>query len=71
MFRVFRNSHHFMSFKWVRVQKVYLLIASVSLLPFLVMGLLREFELFEFIELQTLDGRLALAIYKFAANFSQ
>ena len=49
-----------MSFKWVRVQKVYLLIASVSLLPFMVMGFLRESELFEFIELQTLDGRLRL-----------
>ena len=49
-----------MSFKWVRVQKAYLLIAFVSLLPFLVMGLSREFELFEFIELQTLDGRLRL-----------
>ena len=60
MFRVFPNTHHFMSFKWVRVQKTYLLIASVSLLPFMVMGLLREFELFEFIELQTLDGRLRL-----------
>ena len=60
MFRVFRNTHHFLSFKWVRIQKVYLLIASVSLLPFLVTGLLREFELFEFIELQTLDGRLRL-----------
>ena len=60
MFRVFRNTHRFLSFKWVRVQKAYLLIASVSLLPFMVMGLLREFELFEFIELQTLDGRLRL-----------
>ena len=60
MFRVFPNTHHFMSFKWVRVQKTYLLLASVSLLPFMVMGLLREFELFEFIELQTLDGRLGL-----------
>lgn len=49
-----------MSFKWVRVQKVYLFIASVSLLPFMVMGFLREFEIFEFIELQTLDGRLRL-----------
>lgn len=60
MFRVFPNTHHFMSFKWVRVQKTYLLLASVSLLPFMVMGLLREFELFEFMELQTLDGRLGL-----------
>ena len=60
MFRVFRYSHHLLSFKWVRVQNVYLLIASVSLLPFLVMGFLREFELFEFIELQTLDERLGL-----------
>ena len=49
-----------MSFKLVRVQKAYLLIAFVSLLPFMVMGFFREFELFEFFELQTLDGRLRL-----------
>ena len=47
-----------MSFKHNRVQKVYPLIGFVSLLPFMALGLLREFNLLEFIELKTLDGRL-------------
>ena len=49
-----------MDFKRDRVQKAYLLIGFVSLLPFVVVGLLRELDLFEFIELKTLDGRLRL-----------
>ncbi len=39
-------------------QKVYLLIGIVSLLPFVVVGVLRDLDTFEFIELKTLDGRL-------------
>ncbi len=39
-------------------QKVYLLIGIVSLLPFVVVGFLRDLDIFEFIELKTLDGRL-------------
>ncbi|MFB3041231.1 MAG: CHASE2 domain-containing protein, partial [Candidatus Poribacteria bacterium] len=39
---------------------LYLLICLVGLLPFMVLGILRHFDLFEFIELKTLDGRLKL-----------
>ena len=39
---------------------LYLLICLVGLLPFMVLGILRHFDLFEFIELKTLDGRLQL-----------
>ena len=39
-------------------QKVYFLIGIVSLLPFLVVGFLRDLGTFEFIELKTLDSRL-------------
>ncbi|MCZ6676286.1 MAG: CHASE2 domain-containing protein, partial [Candidatus Poribacteria bacterium] len=42
-------------------QKAYLLIGIVSLLPFVVVGFLRELDLFEFIELKTLDKRLHLS----------
>ncbi len=39
-------------------QKIYLLIGIVSLLPFLVVGFLRDLGTFEFIELKTLDAWL-------------
>ena len=39
-------------------QKVYLLIGIVSLLPFVVVGSLRDLDAFEFIELKTLDSRI-------------
>ena len=39
-------------------QKVYLLIGIVSLLPFIIVGFLRDLGTFEFIELKTLDSRL-------------
>ena len=39
-------------------QKVYFLIGIVSLLPFIVVGYLRDLDTFEFIELKTLDNRL-------------
>ena len=42
----------------VQSQKVYLLIGIVSLLPFVVVGFLRDLGAFEFIELNTLDSRL-------------
>lgn len=42
----------------VQSQKVYLLIGIVSLLPFIVVGFLRDLGTFEFIELKTLDSRL-------------
>ena len=42
----------------VQPQKVYLLIVIVSLLPFVVVGFLRDLGAFEFIELQSLDARL-------------
>ena len=44
--------------KQAQFQKVYLLIGIVSLLPFVVVGFLRDLGTFEFIELKTLDGRL-------------
>ncbi|MCE2393108.1 CHASE2 domain-containing protein [Candidatus Poribacteria bacterium] len=44
--------------KLARSQKVYLLIGIVSLLPFIVVGFLRDLGTFEFIELKTLDSRL-------------
>ena len=44
--------------KLVQSQKVYLLIGIVSLLPFIVVGFLRDLGTFEFIELKTLDNRL-------------
>jgi signal transduction histidine kinase len=47
-----------------RPQKAYLLISLASLLPFLVIGVLRELNLFEFIELKTLDGRVKLAAFR-------
>ncbi len=43
-----------------RVQKAYLLICFMTLLPFVVVGVLRDQGMFEFIELKTLDGRLRL-----------
>ena len=42
----------------VQPQKVYFLIVIVSLLPFVVVGFLRDLGAFEFIELQSLDARL-------------
>ena len=44
--------------KLAQSQKVYLLIGIVSLLPFIVIGFLRDLNTFEFIELKTLDSRL-------------
>ncbi len=44
--------------KLAQSQKVYLLIGIVSLLPFIVVGFLRDLNTFEFIELKTLDSRL-------------
>ena len=44
--------------KLAQSQKVYLLIGIVSLLPFIVVGFLRDLGTFEFIELKTLDSRL-------------
>ena len=44
--------------KLAQSQKVYLLIGIVSLLPFIVVGFLRDLGAFEFIELKTLDSRL-------------
>ena len=44
--------------KLAQSQKVYLLIGIVSLLPFIVVGFLRNLGTFEFIELKTLDSRL-------------
>ncbi len=44
--------------KLAQSQKVYLLIGIVSLLPFIVVGFLRDLGTFEFIELKTLDNRL-------------
>ena len=40
--------------------KVYIFICVISLAPFVVMGVLRHFDLFQFIELKTLDGRQLL-----------
>ena len=47
--------------KLAQSQKVYLLIGIVSLLPFIVVGFLRDLGTFEFIELKTLDNRLGWA----------
>ena len=47
--------------KLAQSQKVYLLIGIVSLLPFIVVGFLRDLNTFEFIELKTLDSRLQWA----------
>lgn len=44
--------------KLAQSHKVYLLIGIVSLLPFVVIGFLRDLNTFEFIELKTLDSRL-------------
>lgn len=44
--------------KLAQSQKVYLLIGIVSLLPFIVVGFLRDLNTFEFIELKTMDSRL-------------
>ena len=44
--------------KLAQSQKIYLLIGIVSLLPFIVVGFLRDLGTFEFIELKTLDSRL-------------
>ncbi len=45
----------------VQPQKAYFLIVIVSLLPFVVVGVLRDLGTFEFVELQTLDARLQWA----------
>ena len=47
-----------MSARHAQSQQAYLLIGIVSLLPFVGVGFLRGLDLFEFIELKTLDGRL-------------
>ena len=47
--------------KLAQSQKIYLLIGIVSLLPFIVVGFLRDLGTFEFIELKTLDSRLRWA----------
>ena len=52
-------------------QKVYLLIGVVSLLPFVVVGLLRDLDTFEFIELKTLDGRLQWTVLRSSQISSQ
>jgi signal transduction histidine kinase len=46
--------------KLSQVQRTHLLICLVGLLPFIVVGLLWTFGLFEFMELKTLDWRLHL-----------
>ena len=51
-------SRNLMLSRQAQSQKVYLLIGVVSLLPFVVVGFLRDLDTFEFIELKTLDSRL-------------
>ena len=44
-----------------RRQKAYLLISLASLIPFAAVGVLRELNLFDFVELKLLDGRMKFA----------
>jgi signal transduction histidine kinase len=56
--------------KLAQSQKIYLLIGIVSLLPFIVVGFLRDLGTFEFIELKTLDSRLRWAAPPISAQIA-
>ena len=56
--------------KLAQSQKVYLLIGIVSLLPFIVVGFLRDLGTFEFIELKTLDSRLEWTVPQISSQIA-
>ena len=56
--------------KLAQSQKVYLLIGIVSLLPFIVVGFLRDLGTFDLIELKTLDSRLEWTVPQISSQIA-